>query len=58
MMRNQDNNVTREELYESMNRLKEPVNQRLTDLQNLMNELVAKSQKLELFEKATKRKIK
>lgn len=49
MMRNQDNNVSREELYESVNRLKEPVNERLNDFQNLINELGAKASKMELF---------
>lgn len=50
--------MSREELYESINRLKEPVNERLQEYQNLINELGAKAQKMELFEKATKRKIK
>lgn len=45
-------------MYESLTRLREPVTERLTENQNLMHEITGKINKLELFEKATKRKIK
>jgi len=50
--------VSREELYESLSRLREPVTEKMNENNNLINELNAKITKLELFEKATKRKIK
>ena len=40
MMRNQENNVSRQELYESVNRLRDPINQKFVDYQNLINEIV------------------
>ena len=58
MLKGQDNFISREELYESMSRLREPVTERMNENQNLINELNSKIAKLELFEKATKRKIK
>lgn len=58
MMKNQENNVSRQELYESVNRLREPMNQRFNDTQNLINEIVGKIQKLESTEKAIRKKIK
>ena len=58
MLKGQDNFVSREELYESLNRLREPVSERMNENQNLLSELNGKISKLELFEKATKRKIK
>lgn len=45
-------------MYESLSRLREPVTERLSENQNLIHELSGKINKLELFEKATKRKIK
>lgn len=41
-----------------MSRLRQPVTERMNENQNLINELNGKIAKLELFQKATKRKIK
>lgn len=58
MLKGQDNFVSREEMYESLSRLREPVMEKLGENQTLIYELNGKLAKLELFEKATKRKIK
>ena len=58
MLKTQDNFVSREEMYESLSRLREPVMEKLTENQNLIYELNGKMTKIEMFEKATKRKIK
>lgn len=58
MLKTQDNFVSREEMYESLSRLREPVMEKLGDNQSLIYELNGKLTKIELFEKATKRKIK
>lgn len=58
MLKGQDNFISREQLYESLSRLREPVTERLNENQNLIHELNGKITKLQLFEKATKRKIK
>lgn len=41
-----------------MNRLREPINQRFNDYQNLINEIVEKVKKLESTEKSIRKKIK
>jgi hypothetical protein len=46
MLKTQDNFVSREELYESLNRVREPVTDRLNETQSLINELNAKLTKL------------
>lgn len=58
MLKGQDNFVSRQELYESLSRLRDPITDRMNENQNLIHELNGKISKLELFEKATKRKIK
>ena len=58
MLKGQDNFVSREELYESLSRLRDPITERMNENQNLIHQLNGKISKLELFEKATKRKIK
>ena len=58
MLKTQDNFVSREEMYESLTRLREPVMEKLGENQSLIYELNGKLTKMELFEKATKRKIK
>ena len=58
MLKTQDNFVSREEMYESLSRLREPVMEKLGENQGLIYELNGKLTKMELFEKATKRKIK
>ena len=46
MMRNQENNVSRQELYECVSRVREPMNERFADNQNVLNEILGKVQKL------------
>lgn len=58
MLKGQDNFVSREEMYESLSRLREPVMEKLNENQTLIYEVNGKMAKLEMFEKATKRKIK
>jgi len=58
MIKGQDHFVSREEMYESISRLREPLNDRMNEHNNLINELNSKTNKLEMFEKSTKKKIK
>lgn len=49
MLKTQDNFVSREEMYESMTRLREPVMEKLGENQNLIYEMNGKVSKLEVF---------
>ena len=49
MLKGQDNYVSREEMYDSLSRLREPVTERMNENQNLIHELNGKISKLELF---------
>lgn len=49
MLKGQDNYVSREEMYESISRLREPVMEKMNENQNLIYEVNGKLSKLELF---------
>ena len=49
MLKTQDNFVSREDMYESMTRLREPVMEKLGENQNLIYEMNGKVSKLEVF---------
>lgn len=57
MIKGQDHFVSREELYETISRLRQPLNERMNENNNLINQLHTKCNKLEMFEKSTKKKI-
>lgn len=58
MVKGQDHFVSREELYESISRLRDPMNERMNQNHKLINELNTKCNKFEMFEKSTRKKIK